>query len=331
MVSKIIKTTAISLISVIVVFLLYLAYLAFFAPKLKIVRVREGLGNQLYMYALAYALQQEIKITEPNAKVVLDLWQLKKNDKRSWVRNYFDDYNNFNIIFNEHKVNPITRFARKLVSKRINAGDVKNNEKGNLNVNIYGQDIDVFYKSAVYFDKYRKDIIKMLKDVKGGLDEKNLQIIKQMRSYKNSVAVNVRLGDYLDNKNKHKLYLCSPDYYNKAIKEFEKLLPDAHFFVFSDDIKTAEKLLHFTKPHTIVDVNPLPQAQLNLVLSSSAHHNLVSNSTFAWWAAYMNEHKDKIIIAPRYWGRSHKDELLDAKEGQYLPRDFNVIYIDNLK
>ena len=330
MVSKIIKTTTISLISVIVVFLLYLAYLAFFAPKLKVIRVREGLGNQLYMYALAYALQQKIKITEPNAKVVLDLRHVKENDQRSWVRNYFDDYN-FSKYFNEYKVDPITRFARKLVSKRIkdcyDATGIPNNAvfttKGNTNVSVYGQ-------SALYFDNYRKDVVKMFKDIKGGLDEKNLKVIKQMQSYKNSVVINVRLGDYLDKKNKNVLYLCKPEYYNEAIKEFEKL-PDVHFFVFSDDINSAKTLLKFTKPHTFVDVNPLPQAQLNLVLSSSAHHNLVSNSTFAWWAAYMNENKDKIIIAPKYWIRNKKGELVDTGERQFFPKDFNVIYIDNSK
>lgn len=330
MVSRIIKTTIIALTSVIVVFLLYLAYLAFFAPKLKIVRVREGLGNQLYMYALAYSLKKELATTEPNSDVVVDLRHVKEKDKRSWVRNYFDDYN-FDRVFQEYNVDPITRFARKLVSKRVkddyDSTGVRHddvfNARGNLNISVYGQ-------SYLYFDKYRNDIIKIFKDVKGGLDKKNLQVIKQMQSYKNSVVVNVRLGDYLDKKNQNNLYLCKPEFYNEAIKEFEKL-PDVHFFVFSDDINSAKTLLKFTKPHTYVDVNPLPQAHLNLILSSSAKHNLVSNSTFAWWAAYMNENKDKIIIAPKYWIRNKKGELVDTKKRQLFPKDFNVIYIDNLK
>ena len=331
MISRIIKATIIAVTTAVVTFLLYLVYLAFFAPKLKVVRIREGLGNQLYMYALAYALQEEIKITEPNAKVVLDLRHVKEKDKRGWVRNYFEDYK-FNKYFNEYKVDPITRFARKLVSKRITDGydgynsiGIRNNAvfttKGNVDISVYGQ-------SALYFDKYRKDILKMFQYVKEGLDEKDLKVIKQMQSHKNSVVINVRLGDYLDNKYKNNLYLCSPSYYNKAIKEFEKL-PDVHFFVSSNDIESAKKLLHFTKPHTFM--NPSSQAHLDLVLSASAKHNLMPNSTFAWWAAYMNDNKNKIIVAPKFWARNRKGELVDTKERQIFPKDFNVIYIDNSK
>ena len=327
---KVLKYFGIVLISLIALLVVYGAYIQFFTPKYKIVRIKkEGLGNQLFQYAFAYALKQEGK-----QEVVFDMWDYKRSRKedRPWVRFFANDYN-FRFPILQERENPIAWAIRMFVLSK------QRSEKGKSETEFYQYKSDVidvsgnvvyrgFRQNALYFDKYRDGVIKMFKDVKGGLDKKNLEVIKQMQSHKNSVVINVRLGDYLSKEHSTAFYLCKPEDYNEAMKQFENL-PDVHFFVFSDDIESAKKLLKFTKPYTFVDVNPLPKAQLNLVLSASAKHNIVSNSTFAFWAAYMNENKNKIIVAPKYWFYVQKGKYY-VETNNLFPKDFNIIYLDNI-
>ena len=159
------------------------------------------------------------------------------------------------------------------------------------------------------------------------LDERNLAMIKEMQSHKNSVVVNIRLGDFLKYKQHN---ICNFDYYKRAMKVFDKM-KDVHYYIFSDDIEGAKKYFKPNKPHTYVDINPLEKPYLNLILSASAKHNIVSNSTFAIWAGMLNKNPNKIVVCPnRFYHKDSKmpKSILNASVSIY-PEDWIKINIDN--
>jgi hypothetical protein len=228
--------------------------------------------------------------------VKYDLIKLKNEKKRIWVKYHLDK---FNIDLDTY-YNPAERLILKTIFK------AKNCEDGYYyySYNPYcferkGIYFKGYYSNPKYFEKYMPEIVnaftKLNKKYEYELDERNKKIIKEMQSHKNSVVINIRLGDFLNIK---EMNICNFDYYRRAMKVFDKM-EDVHYYVFSDDIEGAKKYFKTDKPHTFVDINPLEKPYLNLILSSSAKHNIASNSTFAIWAGMLNSNPNKIVVCPK--------------------------------
>lgn len=118
----------------------------------------------------------------------------------------------------------------------------------------------------------------------------------------NSFCVHVRRGDFHDS-----LLLYSIDYQKKAIDLAKGILPDPHFYVFSDSIDLVKKELEGLNNIEFIsspDLLPLD----DFVLMTSCSNNITANSTFSWWAAYLNPNPNKVIIAPH---PRYTDEFLD--------------------
>ncbi len=121
----------------------------------------------------------------------------------------------------------------------------------------------------------------------------------------NSVGMHVRRGDYARSSKNRKLYaVCSPAYYREAMDHVLQHHRDARFFVFSDEPHWALQLFS-DRPGIveIVDHNRGAESYNDMRLMSRCRHNIIANSTFSWWAAWLGERPRKIIIAPRRWLR----------------------------
>jgi len=81
---------------------------------------------------------------------------------------------------------------------------------------------------------------------------------------------------------------------------------EVNFFVFSDDILWVKKNLKI-KNATYIDQQVIPHEDLHLM--SLCRHNITANSSFSWWAAWLNQHKNKIVIAPKQWFESKESEV----------------------
>ncbi|GHV65341.1 alpha-1,2-fucosyltransferase [Bacteroidia bacterium] len=113
-----------------------------------------------------------------------------------------------------------------------------------------------------------------------------------------SVSIHVRRGDKVVGENK-KIFdcVCVPQYVEKAIAEINKVLNSPVFFVFSDDIEWCQANLQIPNSH-YCDYNRGLDSWQDMFLMSKCKHNIIGNSTFSWWGAWLNQNPQKVVIAP---------------------------------
>lgn len=129
-----------------------------------------------------------------------------------------------------------------------------------------------------------------------------------------SISIHVRRGDYMYAKN-IELYggICTTDYYNNSIKYMITHVSNPFFFVFSDDIEWTKKNLIIPNA-TYVDWNKDIDSWQDMFLMSKCKHNIIANSSFSWWGAWLNENREKIVVTPsRFLNRGNsKDVICDG-------------------
>jgi hypothetical protein len=104
------------------------------------------------------------------------------------------------------------------------------------------------------------------------------------------------------------------DYYKKAIGEISKKISDPHFFVFSDDIEWCKENLKIEFPTEYIGNDTAGyKNSRHLQLMSLCKHNIIANSSFSWWGAWLNNNPEKIVIAPKDW-------FINQDENDLVPR-----------
>lgn len=118
----------------------------------------------------------------------------------------------------------------------------------------------------------------------------------------NSVGIHLRRGDYVSNQHTLSYHgICEVDYYRQAIALIRKREKHAKFFVFSDDIGAAREVLTGESDLFFVEPDENRPNHFDMMLMSCCRHNIIANSTFSWWAAWLNQNPTKIVIAPQRW------------------------------
>jgi hypothetical protein len=117
-----------------------------------------------------------------------------------------------------------------------------------------------------------------------------------------SVSIHVRRGDYVTNNYAKKEHGLAPlKYYELAIKYLDKKIKQPRYFVFSDDLTWCKKNLALPENSVFVDGTKTRHVCGEIWLMQHCQHNIVANSSFSWWGAWLNENPDKIVIAPKVW------------------------------
>jgi len=120
----------------------------------------------------------------------------------------------------------------------------------------------------------------------------------------NSVSMHFRGGVYLTDEKIRKLYPpVNFSYYQKAFELINSQNRNARFFVFTNDKSRANKLHILGESVTVVETQG-PDYE-HLYLMSQCKHNIITNSTFSWWGAWLNNNPDKIVITTKKWEQSH--------------------------
>lgn len=149
-----------------------------------------------------------------------------------------------------------------------------------------------YWQSENYFLSMREKICETFRFKIDHLSEATQYFWEEIQKQRESVALHVRRGDFVDAD-----IALLDVYYDKAIDVLYQYVLSPVFYVFSDDMEYAKTL---NIPNAVyVDCNQGEDSWQDMFLMSSCLHNIIANSTFSWWGAYLNKHDDKIVIAPK--------------------------------
>lgn len=131
-------------------------------------------------------------------------------------------------------------------------------------------------------------------------NERNNILMREMQVC-NSIGIHIRKGqDYMS-----RIWYqntCSLDYYRKAIAYIKERVENPKFYVFADNPAwVKENFQEFD--YQLVEGNPPAGwgSHFDMQLMSYCKHNIISNSTYSWWGAFLNKNKEKIVILPKQW------------------------------
>lgn len=268
-----------------------------------IIKLQGGLGNQLFQYAvgrvLSYKNNTMLKIDLSNYNSQINI------TPRQYELALFDVEENFSTPEESKKIkgpvlyNIFKKIINKLHFKLSSSGYIFERNFNfdstilSLKGDIY---LDGYWQSWKYFDDY-SDIIKKNFTLKSKyLNEVDKDLLNQIEN-SNSVAIHVRRGDYINNNNINKLFgVCDKSYYNCAIEFVKNKISNPKFFIFSDDPDWCSK--EFGDNFFIISKHKDWQ---DFWLMSKCKNQIIANSSFSWWAAYLNDNIKKIVIAPQKW------------------------------
>jgi len=160
--------------------------------------------------------------------------------------------------------------------------------------------IDGYWQSYRYFETVAETIRKelTLAHEPTGLNKELADNIGETHS----VSIHIRRGDYINNPVAQRMHgFVGIQYYQAAINQVKKQLESPHFFIFSDDIVWAKENLTFSDPVTFVDHNSGATSFEDMRLMSYCSQHLIANSSFSWWAAWLNPSDNKIVYFPENW------------------------------
>lgn len=268
-----------------------------------VVRVLGGVGNQLFQYAFYEFLKLN------NEEVYLDIssYKIQKYHYGYELDKLFDlDYQDYqgtqfaHCDRNRFGYRAIRKFLGITLSRE---SDYYENNKAALvrNRKIPG---DVYFDGFwqdVHYVQQVDDLREKLKFREFDLNEKNRKLVEFICS-QTTVSVHVRRGDYL--KHQELFGCCDESYYAAAIDYIQKeIKPDAFVF-FSDDINWCREKYSSMPQVRFVDWNTGEESYLDMYLMSLCSHNIIANSTFSWWGAYLNKNRHKRVVLPAKWSNN---------------------------
>jgi hypothetical protein len=134
-----------------------------------------------------------------------------------------------------------------------------------------------------------------------------------------SVAMHIRRGDYVTNAATNAAHgTCTPAYYQQALATLQERVEGINLFVFSDEPEWVKENLHFAVPTVYISHNQGKASYQDMQLMSLCQHNIIANSSFSWWGAWLNNNPSKVVIAPKQWMPGYITDSLDLIPEEWL-------------
>ncbi|MDD5570117.1 MAG: alpha-1,2-fucosyltransferase [Bacteroidales bacterium] len=264
-----------------------------------IAKIQGGIGNQMFQYATG----KHLAILN-NTELKLDVSSFNED---SLGRKY--ELHNFNIskrlasreeirrVINKTLLGSIFSFSKNssIIKQRFLEYDTEVLKKQDKDIYFDG-----YWQSEKYFLQIRNHILKEFTlKAANDFNQKFEHILNKIKAL-DSVGVHVRRGDYVNSHFGQSNYrnIHSEGYYNKAFDLVSGKIKDAVFFMFSDDIEWCKNEYKEVKDLIFIESH---QPHEDLILMSSCKHQITANSSFSWWAAWLNNYPQKIIVAPDKW------------------------------
>lgn len=298
-----------------------------------IVRLRGGLGNQLFQYAMGRSLS-----VINNGNLLIDISAYTHNQEpnpllgiRQLGLSHFNiagKFINYPEYLNKSRLN-------RLIYKYVMAMDAKkpyylrhhiiepNENHFIFDENLYKRKIHDYVVLEGYWqtEKFFLNISELLRTeltVNSAPDEANTLLAKTIQAT-NSVCIHVRHGDNARSSSPG-LGVLPLAYYNQAVSLLNKKISNPHYFIFSDDHEWTKNFVNSFNPITFVDINNDIQNYEDLRLMSMCKHHIIANSTFSWWGAWLANQPGQIVYTPRRYYQS-----LDRPNPDLYPESWHTL------
>jgi hypothetical protein len=277
---------------------------------MKIVKITGGLGNQMFQYAFLLALENHF-----NELILVDVSAYRNPKERKFeLDTIFEidlniadskDIRKLSYYFNNYYIN---RVVKKIFKNK----KTEYFEKGfwAFDDTVFDDSINKYYigywMNIFYFQNINDKIRKSFK-FKLPQDKKNQQILSNIKN-KDSVSIHVRRGDYLQIEGQ---LICGFDYYKSAINFIIQSMESPSFYIFSEDIAWCRAnlgSLFGILDNYFIDWNTGGNSYVDMQLMAACNHNIIANSTFSWWGAYLNNNPNKIVVASKDWANHCRNE-----------------------
>jgi hypothetical protein len=271
-----------------------------------------GLGNQLFQYAAARAVAERLRVplklnVQPLAGSTTCTYDLDKFNITAALASPAEVEAAVSLPApglrqNLHRVANRLRppARRRSIVREVNFHFEDELRTATKNCYLFGH-----WQSEKYF-KGIEPIIRAEFTLAPGVTEDRPNLVAQI-GREESVSLIIRRGDFLQYDHLN-LYGDNLGYYYQAIECIRRRTRNPHFFIFSDDIAWVKEHLRLEVPHTFVS-EPYPgerykinaRRHQDLLLISRCRHHIITNSTFAWWGAWLGTDPAKVVVAPRRW------------------------------
>jgi hypothetical protein len=268
-----------------------------------------GLGNQMFQYALFLSFKNRGK------KVGLSLSDFFYQHHHNGFNLHIafdlplsitaqltgDILKNGEFIY---KNRIATGFLRRIIPiyKEVRYAEYREKKEFVYDEDLFSQQSKLLigtWQSEDYFKDIR-DIVYNAFTFRAPTDAKNLQLAEKI-SHCNAVSVHIRRGDYQGTSwEKSHHVIRDTTYYKNALAYLGNKIENPQYFIFSDNIQWAKDNLNLPDC-TYIYHNKGKNSYLDMYLMSLCKHNIIANSTFSWWSAWLNRNKEKIVIMPERW------------------------------
>lgn len=281
-----------------------------------ILRLSDGLGNQLFQYA--FGRQLALRHGVP---LKLDLRQFNSRSLRSYKLHHYNiaaeiaTNGELESFLGKSFLKKVHRKAEKLLPKHKRSLYIEAewwvHEPYALQAgpNVY---VKGFWQHHHYLENLPRQILEEL-TLKKELAAEAQSMLSSILQAENAVSVHVRRGDYVSKEKANKLMGVLPlDYYQRAVKYMQEIVSNPSFYVFSDDLNWVRQHAKFETPVTFVQLREAESDCAEIHLMSRCRHHIIANSTFSWWGAFLNSSPDKKIIMPAQWAApSHLNKRVE--------------------
>lgn len=302
---------------------------------MNIIRMSGGLGNQMFQYALYLKLRsmgKEVKFDDINEyrsenvrPIMLSVFGVE------YPRATWDEI----VEFTDGSMKILKRIRRNLFGRRA----IEYCEKGFYDPQVLSFE-SMYLRGSFQSERYFEDISDEVRATycfpeldKMHLPEKlYIRTMEMLQKIENTNAVGIHMYRS-DSRTEEELYegICTEKYYEGAVRYMQEKNPDAVFYIFSNEPKwvkkwvdnlikkqitedmSREEIRAMKKHFVMMEANTEYTGYLDMLLMSKCRHNIISNSSFSWWAAWINNHADKIVAAPAKWNNDNEGDQVFFK------------------
>lgn len=274
------------------------------------VKLIGGLGNQLFQYAYAYNMFKKCKnvkldISEfkyyelhklkiQNCKIILKFSNWKEVSK----------FYIFQNLFLSHQIKKLSMKVYIFLHRKLNKCSIIYENSCSINLKEKDYLHEGYWQNLKYIESNRSQLLNHIKLKKYTKSHKEL--LAQISKKKNSVAIHIRIYSQVRAEDKYHGNISS-NYIKKAQKKIETKIKKPFYYIFTNSHKWVDENLKLNRSNYMI-VNGFEDYE-DLQSISNCKHQIISNSSFGWWGAWLNINKSKIVILPKNWYASKKNPI----------------------